>query len=110
MSVFRGSGPVERDAVAAILDKAHIYPRRGVLVGGAPGFELQRSWNTVGAVPVGWSSYLGHRAVGGIALPPPESAEQLARLTQQEQATLAAARAAADPNGNGAPASPKGAR
>jgi hypothetical protein len=93
--LYRNPSAAALDALAAALDKAHEYPKRGTPGANA---HVQPEWDGVGPVPPGWSSFCGHRNYGGneLWLPEePETASRLARLTAQEQALLAAARAAA---------------
>jgi hypothetical protein len=102
--IYRGPNAAARDAIANILDKAWLYPSRGVHHGRGPHVPMPESWNGVGPVPIGWTSFQAHRNDGNdfIWLPEPETATKLARLTPGEQAQLAAARAAAeehDPGG-----------
>lgn len=98
---YVGANRGDRDTLASALDKAHQCPRRGEHVGAraAEGPPIQEEWNGVGPVPLGWSSYQAHRnGDDAVFLPDePETGSKLARLTAQEQALLAAARATATP-------------
>lgn len=86
-------------------DKLHLYPSRGLQVGGGYHAPTLATWNGSGPVPHGWSSYRGsrqqHPSQNQWAVPiDPETSAALgngraARLTAQEQAELAADVAAA---------------
>lgn len=101
---YTGSGRSDRDAVASALDKANQLPTRGAHRGAraADGPPIQREWDGAGPVPLGWSSYQAHRnGDDAVFLPDePETQTKLDRLTGQERAALAAARAAATPGGS----------
>lgn len=105
---YKGPNINARNNVAGILDRAHEYPQRGQHVGerAAEGPPIPRTWDGTGAVPFGWGSFQAHRTdpEGTLWLPEPETATKLARLTAQERATLAAARAAAEVDINDAEA------
>lgn len=105
---YKGPNAAARDAIAAILDKAHAKPSRGVRVGGGIHAPMPDTWDENGRVPHGWSSFRAHRNDPNetVWLPEPETATKLARLTAGEQAQLAAARAAAEEHGPEAEGAP----
>lgn len=86
-----------REALAVVLDKAHELPARGTHVGAlaSAGPIIPGAWDGNGPVPFGWSSFKAHRTDEFVWLPEPETASKLARLTPQERALLAQARAEA---------------
>lgn len=99
---YKGPNVAARNAIASILDKAWERPTRGRHVGSrsADGPPISATWDGNGPVPFGWSSFQAHRTDPGDAvwLPEPETQTKLNRLTAGEQAQLAAARAAAEPD------------
>jgi hypothetical protein len=99
---YKGPNVAARDAIAAILDKAWLYPQRGQHVGSraALGPPIAATWDGNGPVPFGWASFQAHRTdpEETIWLPEPETSTKLARLTAGEQALLSAARAASEPH------------
>jgi hypothetical protein len=99
---YKGPNVNARNAIAALLDRAWLYPRRGEHVGSraAEGPPIAETWDGDGPVPFGWSSFQGHRngTEETVWLPEPETQTKLARLTPGEQGQLAAARAQAEPH------------
>lgn len=99
---YKGPNVNARNAIAGLLDRAWLYPQRGQHVGALAhlGPPIAETWDGNGPVPFGWGSYQAHRTdpEETIWLPEPETQTKLARLTSQEQALLAAARAATEPH------------
>lgn len=96
---YTGASRAERDIAGGLLDKANALPSRGAHIGGGRHVIMPETWDGVGKVPPGWTSYQAHRnGDAAVWLPEPETATKLARLTLQEQAQLAAIRAAATPD------------
>jgi hypothetical protein len=100
---YHGPNENSRHDIAAILDKAWLYPQVGQHVGSraAEGPPIQATWDGEGPVPFGHASYFAYRtdAEETIWLPEPETATKLARLTPGEQGLLTAARAQTEPHG-----------
>jgi hypothetical protein len=99
---YKGPNVAARNAIAALLDRAWLFPRRGQHVGAraSEGPPIAATWDGNGAPPFGWSSFQAHRVdqEGTLWLPEPETTAELARLTPGEQGQLAAARAQAEPH------------
>jgi hypothetical protein len=110
------------------LDKLLAYPKRGTHVGGGLHVPMPASWDGIGAVPIGWTSYRGasrrHPTLTTWSTPIETDASaamqngRRLRLNASEQAKMAADLAAAVvslpgdwfPNAQAAPVDAKGGR
>jgi hypothetical protein len=100
---FAGSEAAS-DALAAILNLAMVYPKKGTHVGGGNHCSMPETWDGNGPTPPGWSKnyravYVASTVSAAIPISDADAAELqhpavLARLTAQQQTTLANAIAA----------------